>query len=485
MQLSWDKFCAFIKDRHVLIFLLCLAGFIIFKLPHLSLPYFWDEAWSYIPAIHMMEKNGLSLLPDALPPEISRGHPLLFYFLAAFWMKIFVESVIVMHSFAMVISIMLLFLIYYVGVKLFSRQVALFSAVILCVQAIFLAQSSFVLPEIFLAFWTLLCIYLFVIQRFVWFVLAGSLMLLTKETGVVVLFSIGLWLTMYMLVQKKIFSRHYMKSVFLVFIPLLIASVYFVIQHAYYGWYFFPEHIGMMHFERGKVMETLKYGYEVITRHQGRTGFSVMVLGALLLILLKGKNLFIADHDKKQVHFIGISVCFILSMLVFSSINFFTDRYLFCILPIYILLGCFILVKVIGQWHAVFSVLYLLPIFNCFSYNLNSFTPSDTNLSYQDGVKVQMEVTRFVEEQLWYEKNIYVTFLYSYCLGAPETKYRSTPYTFTSLNYNLSCENEYFIYTNIESDPAFEKFKESCSLNLVKKFEKGKVWAEIYERKPL
>ena len=76
------------KNIHLITVILAIIAFIIYKMPHLSLPYYWDEAWVYGPAVRLMEQTGLSLLPDALPVYYSRGHPLLFHFLGASWIKI-------------------------------------------------------------------------------------------------------------------------------------------------------------------------------------------------------------------------------------------------------------------------------------------------------------------------------------------------------------------------------------------------------------
>ena len=79
----------FVKNSiHFIILILATIAFIIFKIPHLSMPYCWDEAWVYGPAVRMMAENGLGLLPDALPVHYSRGHPLLFHFLAAGWLTV-------------------------------------------------------------------------------------------------------------------------------------------------------------------------------------------------------------------------------------------------------------------------------------------------------------------------------------------------------------------------------------------------------------
>jgi hypothetical protein len=76
----------------------------IIKIPHLYIPHFWDEAWSYSPAVQYMFEHKLGLLPSALPAEYSKGHPLLFFFLSASWMRIFGDSLVSKHSFALLVS---------------------------------------------------------------------------------------------------------------------------------------------------------------------------------------------------------------------------------------------------------------------------------------------------------------------------------------------------------------------------------------------
>src|SRR5436190_472897 len=90
------------------IIILCLViGMVAFKWSYLSLPFFWDEAWPYSTAVHAMYNHGISLIPGSISPSISRGHPLLFYCMAAAWMKLFGTSVFAIHLFALLISVLL------------------------------------------------------------------------------------------------------------------------------------------------------------------------------------------------------------------------------------------------------------------------------------------------------------------------------------------------------------------------------------------
>ena len=75
------------------IFILPLLFVVIVKIPHLAVPYFWDEAWSYFPAVFKMYESGPGLLPGALPLWDAKGHPLFFFFLSSSWMRIVGTSV--------------------------------------------------------------------------------------------------------------------------------------------------------------------------------------------------------------------------------------------------------------------------------------------------------------------------------------------------------------------------------------------------------
>ena len=96
------------QPYHWLLFLLIIV-FILLKLEAMSLPFFWDEAWSYLPAIREMAEKGPSLLPGSIHTELYRGHPLVFYFLSSIWMKLFGHSLPISHLFPLIIYIPVLY----------------------------------------------------------------------------------------------------------------------------------------------------------------------------------------------------------------------------------------------------------------------------------------------------------------------------------------------------------------------------------------
>src|ERR1700733_5833249 len=111
----------FFKNRWVLLLVLIL--FIMIKIPYLLYAFYWDESWPYVPAIIAMHSHGASLLPNAIDPNLSRGHPLFFHALGALWIDVFGGSNKSMHSFALVISLLFLISIYEAGYRIYNKRV--------------------------------------------------------------------------------------------------------------------------------------------------------------------------------------------------------------------------------------------------------------------------------------------------------------------------------------------------------------------------
>jgi hypothetical protein len=118
------------KIDSVLLFLV-LCIFTLLKIDHLSIAFYWDESWVYAPAIKMLYQHGVSILPNAIPVDFSRGHPLLFHAAYVLWMKVFGPSNYAMHSFALGISLSLVVVLFRSMYLLFGRYLAWFSVVLL------------------------------------------------------------------------------------------------------------------------------------------------------------------------------------------------------------------------------------------------------------------------------------------------------------------------------------------------------------------
>ena len=181
------------QDRlETIIAIAILIGFICISIPRLHLPHFWDASWVYGPAIYDMSRGIPSLLPDSLDVRIARGHPLMFHFLGASWVKIFGYSAISLNVFTLCISLAALFMVYRLGSRFFGAGAGLIALAICATQEMFVAQALQTLPEMLLALCVLTTMYTYLTERNLLFVISGVVLLLTKETGVVAIGTISL-----------------------------------------------------------------------------------------------------------------------------------------------------------------------------------------------------------------------------------------------------------------------------------------------------
>ncbi|HXH19859.1 MAG TPA: glycosyltransferase family 39 protein [Chitinophagales bacterium] len=514
-------------------FFIIVTGFVIYKQQHLRLPCFWDEAWSYAPAVSYMYKNGLGLLPGTIPPDMARGHPLLFYFLAATWAKLFGNTIFSLHVFSLAVSVSLLSVVYYLGSRI-SAIAGVAAVMLLCVQPVFLAQAGLLLPEVLLTLFVLLSLACWLNENNPGFILSATCLLLTKESGIIFLIALGVWIAAENIMlerdtgfsAKKLFS-----GIGLISVPFIFASLYFIIQKVQYGWFFYPEHVAFIkldwHSFKQNYWECHKYLFEDHSRKPLTVGFLIITISfwkelkfserllisfgilavtkifaerwplpenlelialPMLLAMLYHKFFFrMYGADKWKGRFIGISALFAILFLSFSAVNFLSIRYLLCTFPLFLLTALIftreaILSRIVNPRQSGFLLLLLAAA--C-SVNIlrNINKPNDVrddNLNFAGGIKVQQDIVRFFKDNHLNDRLIYGTFLNEVNLTKPEAGYISEQDTFL-VDGLIHDNTEYFIFTNIEESP-FYNVRKKANVELIKRIEHGKARAEIYRK---
>ncbi|MFN0276846.1 MAG: ArnT family glycosyltransferase, partial [Chitinophagales bacterium] len=265
-----------------------LVAFIYLKAPTLTLPYFWDELGVYSRAALYMHDNGLSLMPNALPPELSRGHPLLFTFLNATSFTMFGDNVVTGHCTALFFSILFIIVIYGIVKKTFNRTIALCIAASSLVQPLFVSQSVMVLPEVLLSLCMMLALYFFFQEKYVSYAVVSSLAILVKESAVILPFVV---LCSAMIIgfgeRKRIFHKKYFSA----FFPILVFGVFLLIQKQQNGWFLFPYHASAVSFDKDVFISQLADFSKFLTMEQGRLYITILFLILnLFSLLLNWKN---------------------------------------------------------------------------------------------------------------------------------------------------------------------------------------------------
>lgn len=463
-----------------LIFLIGLILLLIgLKIPTLSLPYFWDEAWPYSTAVHLMYENGLSLLPGAIPFDISRGHPLFFHFMNAAALHVFGNGITGSHIFPLLISILLMIVNYIFCRTFFSEKVAIITSSILLVQPVFLAQSALLLPEMLVALLSLLTIYSFLKNNTWTYLLFGTLLLLTKESGIVAILSCGFWqlIELFVVKKNKFSLKNDITKLVIICIPIILTSLFFILQKIKTGYFFLPLYTNGDNFLIRSILEKLKNYSAYLFIYQGRNVLSFALIISLLVFFLI-KKIKLKSAQSKTILVLSFFVIF---YLIFSSANFYSPRYLLTILVPFIIIVSFFVTEISSGNKLVYYPVVLLILGVGIYFCFDKKHVSDHSLSYVDAIEVSQEMTRYCRKENLQDKNIVANFLMRTYLTDKYSGYVSQENLFKNIQVNATNNTEYLIQTNFEKLEFLEQLKNTKKLKLIKRFEKNYCFSEIYK----
>lgn len=459
---------------YVMLFAIMIA-FVVLKIYDLFLPYFWDEAWSYFPVIHKMVQTSPVLFPnDAINPDFYRGHPLLFYFLLASWMKIFGSGIWISKCFPLFVSIIYLLVLAIFAKKYFNRKTAIVAVLFTAVQSVFFVQSSMLLPEILLALFTLCSIYFYLQRKRALTILFLTLALYTKETALVIWGSIVFF--EFIDVVKPPYTQVKQKTIKMGvwLLPIILVSVFFIVQYYQVGWVFFPEHISFI--DLSSFFDKLSGYAAYMFIYHGRNLLTIVGMLALIWLWIKDKK----SLDEKKEPLILLTF-FIVAYLLFSSINFYSPRYMLSVLPLIVLLFSYFITESLKKfhWSLWLGILLILLTHNIYS-TVTKGSSNDHTLGYRDMVSVHRDAIRYCEQQKWQNEPIYTHFLMHKNMTMPELGYLSQQKPFTNVTSSFNPHQvKYAIISSVELDnQVYEYLK--ANAQCIKRFEKNKSWAEIY-----
>jgi hypothetical protein len=259
-------------------------------------------------------------------------------------------------------------------------------------------------------------------------------------------------------------------------IPALTFMVLMILHKIRYGWFLYPEHMDLtvlnLHDNMNRVLAFLSR----LFLHHGRIAF-----------LLTSTALFVHLLIKKQIsrhiaHFMGFSILFILMYAVFSSVNFFTTRYLISTLPFYFMIGSWLISAGLKRnWQRAGTIALLSLIFALNTVWPGKQNEQDTSLGYKNTVLLQKQAVNFAEDMQWQQRSVYATFLMQYYLTIPDLgylNYRNEP--FMEVSNKMDRTYELYIFCSNENDPLRRIIQDDRNYRLLKRWEQRMAWVEWY-----
>jgi len=338
---------------------------------------------------------------------------------------------------------------------------------------VFFAQSTFVLPEILLALFTVLSLRFYLDKKFIYTIIWLTLALFTKESAIVIWGTLTLFRFVDIMKSRDNNILFKLKRMLIFLIPLFFIFIFFLIQKLSFGWFFFPEHISHLSIENftNRLIGYTSYNYI----YMGRNLLTFLGIAGLIILIFKKDSAL--KNAKKSLY---VLTFFIVAYLLFSSLNFYSPRYLLSILPFVLLLFVFFIKQALCKYHFVWSiVIFIAVIGNNIYFTINNRSTDDHTLGYRDMINVQKKMVMYCEDIQIYDQQIYTHFLMANNLKNKDLKYLSGDNNFHKVTNNYTESVDYAIFTSVELDKnVYENVKENSTL--LKKYAKKDCWIELY-----
>jgi 4-amino-4-deoxy-L-arabinose transferase-like glycosyltransferase len=425
---------------------LALAGLVLvlvaFKLRDLPLPYFWDEMGVYGRAALYLYDHRLSLLPAALPAELSRGHPMLLVFVFASLFRVFGAVPLVAHVFMLLVAVGLVVSIFHVARSHFGAPVGLASAALLIVQPIFLAQSTMLLPELPLALAALWTMHFFCRGRHLATALCATVAILIKESAAVLSLVLAV-AAIVQCVRSRRSRADAARAVAALTVSVLVLGAFLLVQKHQNGWFVFPLHKDFVDFRWKMVGPELRDFELFVFLEQGRFLLSLAVVA--------GAVHWFRFRDREPPFGIGwLFVAFSAVFLYFSAANFFMKRYVLCLIPLLVIAAARAL-WILARRRDSRLVAALIPILvvQLFFISRGKFN-YDYDMSFRRQVIRQRDVVRWLESNIDVEAPIYTLFPVIFALEDPRLGYARQK--FPRASDRLRADTQYIVAPEIDNE---------------------------------
>ncbi|MEP7129395.1 MAG: hypothetical protein ABI729_11025, partial [Chitinophagales bacterium] len=365
---------------------------------------------------------------------------------------------------------------------------ALLGSVLMLTQEAFIAQSSLMLPEIFISLLVMTTIYFLITDHILWYIISATILVLTKESGLVVVAAASLIYFSHLI--RQYLAKHHsfsklIKESLLLFLPIITGLAFYAIQKATFGWFLFPLHVQMTNFSQEVITNHLLVIWQFVFWGYGRKNLFVLLVIICFLALLSAlyqRKKFNNTVCKLTVMLLIVFCCYAL----FSAINYISLRYLMPLIALFIFLLTvwgYQLYK-IGYRFMGFLMLVSIGLALFHDFTDEPTWIDDVSINYADNIIVQQSAINFMESSAPNSATICTNYTLYYLLTHPElSAIRGSAFS-NVIRDTLINDADFYIFCNyplVES--YYDAVKSNDAFHSIKKFEKGNAWCEIFARK--
>jgi 4-amino-4-deoxy-L-arabinose transferase-like glycosyltransferase len=288
-------------------------------------PYWWDEGAVYVPGAKWVAEHGFDARPGVFPDEFSRGHTPLFFLILAGVFRFVGPGPVGGHVIALFFGWLTLLFTYALAKEVAGTLAGVVATALLLVAPLFLTMSSEALPEAALTALTAATFWGFARGRMAWCAALGTLLVLTKETGIACPLAIAGAIGLEAVTSGEARERYRdaLRRASVALVPGLALAAFFLYQRAATGWFVLPYHVDLFNAAHSLVDQL------------GRVVVSIFIVDGRVVALAAAAGVLLWRRGKA---FTGPQrpVVTALALHALANVAFFTkmsflDRYTLCV----------------------------------------------------------------------------------------------------------------------------------------------------------
>jgi hypothetical protein len=219
----------------------------------------------------------------------------------------------------------------------------------------------------------------------------------------------------------------------------------------------------------------LKSATGILFTMHGRNMIFVATILSILILLFRKERF---EHGRLLL----LLIFQIILLTAFTSVNFYTYRYMLPALPLFILLSVILVFQAFQKKKYLLIVLLILMTGSPLYYSLTKRGNLDVDLGYSVYIPLHKEIVVYCEKQNWFDKTFAANFNMVLALRDPFTLFHETNSGFNT-QHLPKLEGADIVVLESTGEIKQLPENEAENFNLHKRFENKNHWGEIYLRK--
>ena len=211
--------------------------------------------------------------------------------------------------------------------------------------------------------------------------------------------------------------------------------------------------------------------------YYGGIATSIFIIIATAIFLLRKMKL-----TSVQRRTIFVTLLFMICFVAFSSVNYYSPRYILCLYPLWFVIVAFMVTESMKSFSKIIPIAIIVCAALFQSWYTQYFrTVGDYDLGYADCVITQRNAIRWCVENGYREKEIFVQQQMERGMESDAAGFIQSGEEFSHAGKTFDAQTALFIFTCTETDSS-ENEARKLNLKTIQEFRIGKAWTEICAR---